>query len=199
MTNTYNVSSFVWRGGNNYNFLMIAIFLHIAVFFSFIFEREERFEPISFGVQFSISSSAKASQSSISKQEEEVVTTKNESKNNISKEKTQINQGTNTQSNDQSNKSSDDSAMVEYTIGSSENPAPHYPAIAKRNQWEGVSKICAKVDANGLVKLVTVCGSSGYDILDNSAIQAVSGWRFKVKQKTKELYNVSVKINFTLK
>lgn len=203
MTHTLNVSSFVWKG-KNHNFLIIAIIIHIAIFASFLFEKKDSFEPISFGVQFSINSQFKPVVPTPETIEEKAITTTGESKiaHTNSNENHEKPQSKTTEANENQETSTanaqDDSSAVQYTIGSSENPAPNYPAIAKRNEWQGVSQICATVDSTGAVKSATTCGSSGYDVLDASAVQAVSGWKFKIKQTGKELYNVRIKINFIL-
>ncbi len=58
------------------------------------------------------------------------------------------------------------------------NPAPNYPALSKRNRESGTVLLLVKVDPDGSAAAVTLHKSSGYDRLDQAAIQAVSRWRF---------------------
>ena len=175
------------------NFFAIAISLHIALLALLLFHKSDTFQPVSFGVQFSVNSSR--SQKEVVKQKKgEVIATSSKNTHGVEKkEKTQD------ESDKTSSSNSDDSAMVEYVIGSKDNPPPHYPEIAKENAMEGVSKICATLGADGFVKFANVCGSSGHGVLDRSALEAIKGWKFHIKESGKEFYNVSVKINFVLK
>jgi protein TonB len=58
------------------------------------------------------------------------------------------------------------------------NPAPSYPALSKRNRESGTVLLLVKVDPDGSATAVTLHQSSGYDRLDQAAIQAVTRWRF---------------------
>ncbi len=58
------------------------------------------------------------------------------------------------------------------------NPKPHYPQEAKRRGYEGEVLLRVEVLSNGQVGEVEVKRSSGYEILDRSAIMAVREWRF---------------------
>lgn len=58
------------------------------------------------------------------------------------------------------------------------NPAPNYPPLSKRNRESGTVLLLVKVDSEGSASAVTLHQSSGYDRLDQAAIQAVSRWRF---------------------
>ncbi|MFT5287313.1 MAG: TonB family protein [Planctomycetota bacterium] len=55
---------------------------------------------------------------------------------------------------------------------------PHYPAIARRKQWEGTTTCRIRVGVDGLVLGVEIEASSGFDALDHAAVEAVSKWRF---------------------
>ena len=59
-----------------------------------------------------------------------------------------------------------------------ENPKPHYPTIARRRKMEGVVLVRVEVLADGGVGKIEVKRSSGYNILDESALGAVKNWRF---------------------
>ncbi|MGY6274293.1 energy transducer TonB [Methylomonas sp. MgM2] len=81
------------------------------------------------------------------------------------------------------------------------NPKPHYPAIAKSRGWQGKVLLRVKVSVQGLSEAVTVEQSSGHEILDESAIEAVSKWRFIPAKRgdTPVASSVIVPIVFTLR
>ena len=58
------------------------------------------------------------------------------------------------------------------------NSAPIYPAIAKSRGISGKVILEVLVSENGEAQEVKISSSSGYAILDNSAIEAVENWHF---------------------
>ena len=58
------------------------------------------------------------------------------------------------------------------------NPAPLYPPLSKRNRETGTVLLLVNVSPEGNATSVTLHQSSGYDRLDQAAIQAVNRWRF---------------------
>ncbi len=58
------------------------------------------------------------------------------------------------------------------------NPKPQYPTMAKRYGYEGLVILNVHVLENGRVGKIELRKSSGYDILDNSALKAVKEWIF---------------------
>jgi protein TonB len=58
------------------------------------------------------------------------------------------------------------------------NPKPEYPRLARQNRWEGVVYLRAAISDTGEVESVEVESSSGYQLLDRSAVGGVSRWRF---------------------
>ena len=58
------------------------------------------------------------------------------------------------------------------------NPKPKYPGIATSRGWEGTVRLLVRVSADGLSEEVSVQRSSGYDVLDEAAIDAVQKWKF---------------------
>jgi periplasmic protein TonB len=58
------------------------------------------------------------------------------------------------------------------------NPAPAYPALARRRQYQGTVILEVLVDAGGYVTDLRVSRSSGHPILDRSALADVRRWRF---------------------
>lgn len=58
------------------------------------------------------------------------------------------------------------------------NPAPSYPAYARRAREQGVVMLRVRVDAAGGVEGVEIHKSSGSQRLDDAALAAVKRWRF---------------------
>jgi protein TonB len=59
------------------------------------------------------------------------------------------------------------------------NPHPPYPEEARRLRESGSVLLKVKVDDGGSVETVEVLKSSGYPLLDDSALQTVEQWKFK--------------------
>lgn len=59
-----------------------------------------------------------------------------------------------------------------------ENPKPVYPLEARQKGYEGKALLRVEVLTNGRVGKVEVEKSSGYEILDQAAIEAMKRWRF---------------------
>lgn len=75
-------------------------------------------------------------------------------------------------------------------------PKPHYPEEAKRQGQAGVAHVGVKVSAQGHVEEVRLVKTSGSPLLDESALEAVSRWRFMAGGTT-PLHAV-VPVRFTL-
>lgn len=58
------------------------------------------------------------------------------------------------------------------------NPKPKYPMIARRSGYEGVVLLRVWVTERGKVGKIELERSSGYEVLDKSAIEAVKDWIF---------------------
>jgi protein TonB len=58
------------------------------------------------------------------------------------------------------------------------NPLPAYPMVARRMGWQGRVVLNVEVLESGLPGQIKLHQSSGRDVLDNAAMQAVRGWRF---------------------
>lgn len=58
------------------------------------------------------------------------------------------------------------------------NPKPEYPAIAKSRGWQGKVMLKVQVSAEGSALQVSVDTSSGHEMLDESAVEAVTKWKF---------------------
>jgi protein TonB len=80
------------------------------------------------------------------------------------------------------------------------NPPPVYPAEAKRNGQQRVALFRVVVSAAGHAESVTLIKSSGYRILDASALEAVRKWKFHPATigGVKVSSTVKVPVRFTL-
>ena len=58
------------------------------------------------------------------------------------------------------------------------NPRPAYPEIALRRGWEGQVLLRVRVSPDGRPVSIAVVNSSGRDVLDQAATDAVRGWTF---------------------
>ena len=65
-----------------------------------------------------------------------------------------------------------------------ENEPPVYPEIARVRGYEGVVLVSAEVLPDGRVGEIKIRKSSGYAILDQSALQAVKPWKFEPAKKS---------------
>lgn len=80
------------------------------------------------------------------------------------------------------------------------NPAPEYPALAMRRNWEGTVLLRVHVLASGKPGEIQIQKSSGRDQLDDAALAAVKRWSFApAKQGNNPVDGwVSVPIDFKL-
>lgn len=80
------------------------------------------------------------------------------------------------------------------------NPAPNYPNLSKRMGEEGRVLLRVLVSASGKAESVELEKSSGYERLDNAAIDVVKKWSFIPAKKGKEVLSayVLVPVKFTL-
>ena len=80
------------------------------------------------------------------------------------------------------------------------NPKPVYPAKARRRGMQGVVILSVDVNEKGYVESVNVSKTSGYRLLDRSALSSVANWRF-VPAKRGEKYvasKIEIPIRFIL-
>jgi TonB family protein len=64
------------------------------------------------------------------------------------------------------------------------NPLPKYPLLAREKGYEGTVYLRVLVRANGRVERLAVDRSSGYEILDRAAADAVKEWAFFPAKKS---------------
>ena len=65
-----------------------------------------------------------------------------------------------------------------------ENPPPGYPETARQRGYEGVVLIAVEILTDGRVGKAVVRQSSGYAILDHTAVAAVRDWKFVPAKKS---------------
>ena len=90
---------------------------------------------------------------------------------------------------------------VETPMAYGTNPPPPYPTTARRRGWEGEVLLLVDVTSLGEVCKVTVSRSSGYQILDRAALNAIYRWQFQAAQKNGRAVagQVMVPIRFSIK
>jgi len=95
------------------------------------------------------------------------------------------------------------SGPIAYTteMAAGANNPPMYPRIARRRGWQGNVLLLAKIDKNGFVQKLRLEQSSGYALLDRTALETVRSWQFKPKYQQKQLvgYELRIPIQFELK
>ena len=82
-----------------------------------------------------------------------------------------------------------------------ENAPPLYPETARIRGYEGMVLVFAEILSNGRVGKIKIGKSSGYAILDQSAMEAVRPWKFEPARKSGTPFTawVELPIKFTLK
>lgn len=80
------------------------------------------------------------------------------------------------------------------------NPKPSYPMVARQRHWQGTVLLRVYVGADGKAQQVNIQRSSGHDVLDESALEAVRQWRFVPAKRgdTAEASWATVPIEFEL-
>lgn len=73
----------------------------------------------------------------------------------------------------------DDRAAVQASVPRYDlNPPPLYPRVARKRNYQGTVMLDVRVTVDGQVAQVRIAESSGYAILDRSAVKSVKGWHF---------------------
>jgi TonB family protein len=75
-----------------------------------------------------------------------------------------------------------------------ENTPPVYPEIARVHGYEGIVLVSAEILPDGRVGNMKIRKSSGYAILDQSAIEAVKPWKFEPAKKSGNPFTVWVEL-----
>jgi protein TonB len=81
------------------------------------------------------------------------------------------------------------------------NPVPLYPRVARRRGYEGKVILEVLVNEEGRVEDLRIFQSSGYKVLDRSAMKSVQSWLFEPGRRGDEKLEMWVKvpIRFDLK
>jgi len=74
------------------------------------------------------------------------------------------------------------------------NTPPQYPLIARRRGYQGKVLLEVLVKKDGKVGSIRLARSSGYEILDRTAIKGVRNWLFRPAKRGDELVEMWVKI-----
>ena len=74
------------------------------------------------------------------------------------------------------------------------NTPPVYPEIARVSGYEGIVLVFAEILPDGRVGNIKIRKSSGYAILDQSAIQAVKPWKFEPAKKSGNPFKMWVEL-----
>lgn len=82
-----------------------------------------------------------------------------------------------------------------------ENAPPAYPSIARMRGYEGVVLLAAQIFSDGGVGSLKIKKSSGYEVLDRSAVKAVKTWKFEPGTRLGKPVSmwVEVPVKFVLK
>jgi len=81
------------------------------------------------------------------------------------------------------------------------NPAPRYPAAAIAARQQGRVMLRVRTTASGTVESAQVAESSGFPLLDQAALQAVTNWRFAPARRGGEPvpFDVLIPIRFQIR
>lgn len=81
-----------------------------------------------------------------------------------------------------------------------ENPKPIYPTAARRLGMQGVVLLSVNINDTGYVEKVDILKTSGFRVLDRSAVKSVGGWRFiPARQGEQEVASkIEIPIRFIL-
>ena len=84
--------------------------------------------------------------------------------------------------------------IPDYRAAYLDNPRPAYPLAARRRGLEGKVVLRVEVLENGSCNRLAIKDSSGHDILDQAAMQAVKAWRFIPARRGDEAIKAWVEI-----
>jgi protein TonB len=74
------------------------------------------------------------------------------------------------------------------------NPPPEYPIMARRKRYQGTVLLEILVTRDGMVSEVKIHRSSGYPVLDRSALAAVKKWSFEPARRGDEPVDMWVRV-----
>lgn len=73
-----------------------------------------------------------------------------------------------------------------------QNPPPVYPRTAQRHKQQGTVMLAVRVSADGKPRQVEISRSSGHELLDIAALDAVKQWRFVPARRGTQSIEASV-------
>jgi len=106
---------------------------------------------------------------------------KNETRGTVTGEKSNTITGNRTD--ETAGKTSNSDTMIAYPLYR-ENDPPVYPEIARARGYEGIVLLFAEILSDGRVGKIKIEKSSGYAILDQSAIRAIKPWKFEPAKRS---------------
>lgn len=74
------------------------------------------------------------------------------------------------------------------------NPKPVYPVAARRRGMQGIVLLSIKVNKRGFVESINVEQTSGFRVLDQSAVSSVSKWQFVPAKKENQFVSSIIEI-----
>jgi len=89
---------------------------------------------------------------------------------------------------------------ADYRANYKSRPNPPYPRLAQRRGWQGKVLLRVKITADGRSANVSVQQSSGHEMLDEAAVEAVRGWTFNPARRGDRAVEstVTIPISFNL-
>ena len=75
-----------------------------------------------------------------------------------------------------------------------ENMPPVYPEIARVRGYEGIVLVAAEILPDGRVGNMKIRKSSGYTVLDQSALEGVKPWKFEPAKKSGKPFTIWVEV-----
>jgi protein TonB len=79
------------------------------------------------------------------------------------------------------------------------NPPPAYPLAARRRGIEGTVLVRAEISAGGECQRAELKKTSGHEMLDNAALEAVKKWRFVPAKRGSQAVVAWVEVPITFK
>lgn len=75
-----------------------------------------------------------------------------------------------------------------------ENRPPAYPEIARMRGYEGIVLLAAEILPDGRVGSMKIKKSSGYAVLDQSAVESIKPWKFEPARKSGKPFTVWIEL-----
>lgn len=79
------------------------------------------------------------------------------------------------------------------------NPPPQYPSTARRRKQEGTVMVDVLVSALGRPKGLSIAKSSGVELLDMAALQAIQQWKFVPAKQGSRIVEARVRVPITFR